>query len=442
MLRSLAKLWSIEDLRKRILYTLLLLVVFRLGVYVPTPGIDREALAAFFERSQGTLLDVFDMFSGGGLERFSVFALGIMPYISSSIIFQLLAVVVPSLEKLQKEGEFGRRKINQYTRYATLALAFFQGFGISIGLEHMVSPAGVPVVPGGGMGFRLLTAVTVATGSMFVMWIGERISERGVGNGTSLIIFAGIVAGIPSAIIRVGKLVVAGELGIGNLLLVGMIMLACIVFILFVERAERRIPIQYGRRMVGSHVHGAQLSHLPLKVNTAGVIPPIFASSLLMFPATFLQFLPPMQLEGRPWLENLMLYFAPGAFGYEVTYVMLIVFFTYFYTAVQFNPEDVADNLRKYGSFIPGVRPGKETAEYIDTILTRLTLWGALYLSVICVLPSVLAREFRVPFRFGGTGLLIVIGVALDTIAQLESQMLVRSYDTFITGVRIRGRRA
>lgn len=442
MLRGLTKLWSIEDLRKRILYTLLLLVVFRAGVYIPTPGIDREALAAFFERSRGTLLDIFDMFSGGGLERFSVFALGIMPYISASIIFQLLAVVVPTLEKLQKEGEFGRRKINQYTRYATLALAFFQGLGISIGLEHMTSPTGAPIVPEGGMGFRLLTAITVATGSMFVMWLGERISEKGVGNGTSLIIFAGIVAGIPAAIVRVGKLVTAGELGLMSLMIVGTIMLAGVVFILYMERAERRIPIQYGRRVVGSRAYGAQLSHLPLKVNTAGVIPPIFASSLLMFPATFLQFLPPIQLENRPWLETLMLNFAPGALGYEFIYVILIIFFTYFYTAVQFNPEDVAENLRKYGSFIPGVRPGKETADYIDTILTRLTLWGALYLSVICVLPSVLAKEFHVPFRFGGTGLLIVIGVALDTISQLESQMLVRSYDSFITGVKIRGRRA
>jgi preprotein translocase subunit SecY len=277
---------------------------------------------------------------------------------------------------------------------------------------------------------------------MFVMWLGERISEKGVGNGTSLIIFAGIVAGIPAAVIRLGKLVTAGELGPGSLLIVGIIMLVGVIFILFMERAERRIPIQYGRRVVGSRAYGAQLSHLPLKVNTAGVIPPIFASSLLMFPATFFQFLPPIQLEGRPWLETLMLNLTPGALGYELIYVILIIFFAYFYTAVQFNPEDVAENLRKYGSFIPGVRPGKETAEYIDTVLTRLTLWGALYLSAICVLPSILVKEFNVPFRFGGTGLLIVVGVALDTISQLESQMLVRSYDSFITGVKIRGRRA
>ncbi len=426
---------KIPELKRRILVTFLLLGVYRVGVHVPVPGIDAAALAAFFERSQGNILGLVDMFSGGALSRMSVFALGIMPYISASIILQLLTVVVPTLEKLSKEGEQGRKKITQYTRYGTVLLSLIQGFGIAVGLENMAGPGGASVVIAGGWGFRLLTVTTLTAGTAFIMWLGEQITERGIGNGISLIIFAGIVAGMPGAIVNTFKLMSAGQLHLFLVLLLVVVMVGVTFFIVWVERAHRRIPVQYAKRVVGRKVYGGQSTHLPLKVNTAGVIPPIFASSLLMFPTTIGQFI------DHPWVQTMVAWLSPGEVVHDVLYVALIFFFCYFYTAVSFNPVDVADNMKKYGGYIPGIRPGQRTAEYIDKVLSRLTFWGALYVSFICVLPTILISRFGVPFYFGGTGLLIVVGVALDTVSQIETHLITRHYEGLMGARRIRGRR-
>ncbi len=435
MADGIQNIGKIPELNRRILITILLLIVYRIGVFIPTPGIDAQALAGFFSQAKGTLLDFVVMFTGGALERFSVFALGIMPYISASIIIELLTVVVPHLEKLSKEGESGRKQIVQYTRYGTIVLSVIQGLGISIGLESMKGPAGEMVVHMPGWEFRIMTIITLTAGTAFIMWLGEQITERGIGNGISLIIFAGIVARFPTAVGHTFSLVKTGEMNFLFVILLVAMMITVIAFIIFVELGQRRIPIQYPKRMVGRKMYGGQSTHIPLKVNSAGVIPPIFASSLIIFPATAINFV------NLPWLKGIANSLNPSSILYNVLYTGLIIFFTYFYTAIQFNPNDVADNLKKYGGFVPGIRPGHNTAEYIDRILTRLTLWGAIYLALVCVLPSFLIGWWHVPFYFGGTSLLIVVGVALDTAQQIESHMLARSYEGLLKSGRLKGRR-
>ncbi len=428
--------FKIPELKKRILYTLALLVVYRIGVHVPTPGIDGIALASFFAKVEGTIFGIFNMFSGGALERLSVFALGIMPYISASIILQLLTVAIPHLEQLKKEGEQGRKKITQYTRYGTVVLSIIQGFGISVGLESMSSPGGAAVVIHPGLAFKLVTVITLTAGTAFIMWLGEQITERGIGNGISLIIFAGIVANIPSAVGNSFRLLSTGEMRIFAIVVLLVLMIIVVAFIIFVEQGQRRIPVQYAKRIVGRKMYGGQSTHLPLKINTSGVIPPIFASSIIMFPATIASFI------AVPWIQNAAAFVRPGNVVYELLFIAFIFFFCYFYTAVTFNPVDVADNMKKQGGYIPGIRPGKRTADYIDRVLTRITLGGAIYVSAVCVLPSILISKFNVPFYFGGTALLIVVGVAIDTIAQIESHMLSRHYEGFLkkSGGKTKGR--
>jgi preprotein translocase subunit SecY len=436
MIGGFQNIFKIPELKKRILATFALLMVYRIGCAVPTPGIDGDALATFFARAKGTLLGLFDMFSGGALERLSVFALGIMPYISASIILQLLTVAVPHLDRLSKEGESGRKKITQYTRYGTVILSIIQGFGISIGLESMSAPGGAPVVAYPGWSFRLMTVLTLTAGTAFIMWLGEQITERGIGNGISLIIFAGIVARMPSAVGNTFRLMKTGEMGAFLVLLMGVSMVVVVGIIIFMERGQRRIPVQYAKRIVGRRMYGGQSTHLPLKINTSGVIPPIFASSIIMFPATVANFIK------VPWMQSIAQAMTPGGLVYNLVYVGFIIFFCYFYTAVTFNPVDVADNMKKYGGYIPGIRPGKRTADYIDKVLTRITFGGALYVSAVCVLPTILIARFNVPFYFGGTALLIVVGVAIDTISQMESHMLARHYEGFMKkGGAIKGRR-
>ena len=429
MISGFQNIGKIPELKKRVLFTLFMLAVYRVGCHIPTPGIDATALAAFFSERQGSLFGLFDMFSGGALSRMSVMALGIMPYISASIILQLLTVVIPYLEKLKKEGEQGRKKITQYTRYGTVLLSIVQGFGIAVGLENMSSPGGAMVVPAGGWGFRLLTVITLTAGTAFLMWLGEQITERGIGNGISLIIFAGIVARLPLAVGNTFRLIGTGEVTPFFMVLIVALMIAVVGVIVFVERGQRRIPVQYAKRVVGRRMYGGQSTHLPLKVNTAGVIPPIFASSIIMFPATIANFLPVKEIPSLQYIVNFL---NPGHIVYNLIYVIFIFFFCYFYTAVQFNPVDVADNMKRYGGFIPGIRPGKNTAEYIDRVLTRITLSGAIYVSAVCVLPQVLIYQLNVPFYVGGTALLIVVGVAMDTTNQIESHMLTRHYEGFM----------
>jgi preprotein translocase subunit SecY len=432
---------KIPELRKRIIVSFLLLAVYRIGVHVPTPGIDGKALASFFAQHKEGMLGLMDMFSGGALQSMSVFALGIMPYISASIILQLLTVVVPYLEKLKKEGEAGRKKITQYTRYGTVILSIIQGFGISVGLEKMTGPAGSPVVIVPGWSFRLMTIITLTAGTAFLMWLGEQITERGIGNGISLIIFAGIVARLPAASVNTIRLFQTGEMGPVTIIFIVALMVAVVGGIIYMERSQRRIPVQYPKRVIGRKMYGGQSTHLPLRVNTAGVIPPIFASSILMFPLTVANFMPRNILDAYPWIETIIQSMNPGQIAYNIFYVGFIIFFCYFYTAVTFNPVDVADNMKKQGGYIPGIRPGKKTAEYIDWVLSRITFIGAIYISAVCVLPTILTYRFNIPFYFGGTALLIVVGVALDTVGQMESHLLVRHYDGFLDKGRIRGRR-
>jgi preprotein translocase subunit SecY len=426
----------IPELRRRLLFTFAMLAVYRVVVAIPTPGIDGKALAEFFDQVRDSVLGLVNLFSGGALEQFSIAALGIMPYISASIILQLMTVVVPHLERLSKEGEVGRRKITQYTRYGTVVLAIVQGLFISIGLEKLQAPGGAPVVFEPGWSFRVMTVITLASGTAFLMWLGEQISERGIGNGISMIIFAGIVASLPSAFLTTIQFVREGELSLFLLLFLLGFMVLIVGVIIFVERGQRRIPVQYAKRVVGRRMYGGQSSHLPLKINTAGVIPPIFASSLLVFPATIASFFE------NPWVQQVTQWFQPGELLYNVLFVLLIIFFSYFYTAVTFNTSDVAENMKKFGGFIPGIRPGQRTADYIDRVLSRVTLVGAIYVATVCVLPTILIRQFNVPFYFGGTALLIVVGVALDTVAQIETHMLTRSYQGFMRRGRLRGRRA
>ncbi|MDR3204314.1 MAG: preprotein translocase subunit SecY [Deltaproteobacteria bacterium] len=415
---------STKDLSKRLIYLLLILAVYRVGVHIPTPGVDTEALQQFFARFEGTLLGLFDMFSGRALSQFSIFAMGIMPYISASIIVELLTVVWPHLNRLKKEGgQEGRRKLTQYSRYLTVGLSLFQGFMLAVGLEKMSIDGSHSVVLVPGLSFRVMTMVTLAAGTCFIMWLGEQITERGIGNGISLIIFAGIVEGLPSAIGGIFSDLASDEQSVLRMAFLGVGALAVMAGVVFCERAQRRIPVHYAQRMVGRRMVSGRSTHLPLKLNPAGVIPPIFASSLIMFPATLGQFVDIPLLKDLSMRDNWL---------YNLIYVALIVFFCYFYTGVQFNPNDVAENMKKNGGFVPGIRPGQRTAEYLDRVLTRLTLWGALYVSVICLLPSFVSRYFKVNFSFGGTALLIVVGVALDTMAQIHTYVLNQHYDGFL----------
>lgn len=432
ILDSFQNIFKIAELKGRVLFTLALLAVYRIGAHVPTPGIDGERLSEVLHRSAGPLMDFFDMFSGGALSRVTIFALGIMPYISASIILQLLTVVIPHLGRLAKEGERGRKKIIQYTRYGTVIISIIQSFIIAVGIEGMQDGT---FVQNPGWSFRIMTMITLTSGTAFIMWLGEQITERGIGNGISLIIFAGIVARVPEAIIKTIIKVQTEDIDIFMLIAMMVVMVAVVGVIVFMERGQRKIPVQYAKRVVGRKVYGGQSTHLPLKVNTAGVIPPIFASSVIMFPATIAGFIK------IPWVQDIAGRLAPGTALYTLIYVMMIFFFCYFYTAIIFNPVDIADNLKKYGGFIPGIRPGQKTSEYIYKVLARITFVGAIYLSVVCVLPDIIRIYFDAPFYFGGTALLIVVGVALDTVSQIESHLVTRSYEGFLKKGKIRGRR-
>ncbi|MGH7873540.1 MAG: preprotein translocase subunit SecY [Candidatus Binatia bacterium] len=435
MLSGFQNASRVPELRRRLLFTLAMLAVYRLGVHVPTPGIDRQAMAAFFEQQKGTLFGFLNLFSGGALETFSVFSLGIMPYISASIILQLLTVVFPYLERLSKEGEAGRRKITQYTRYGTVVLSIVQGIMISVGLEGTQGPGGHSLVLNPGWSFRIMTVITLTSGTAFIMWLGEQMTERGIGNGISLIIFAGIVARLPSAVSTTLEFMRNGELGPLVALVILVLSVGVVGAIIFVERGQRRIPVQYAKRVVGRKMYGGQTQHLPLKINTANVIPPIFASSILIFPATLAQF------ANYPLVQTISGALAPGSVLHDLVYILLIIFFAFFYTAVVFNPSDVAENMKKFGGYIPGIRPGQKTAEYIERVLSRITLSGAIYLCIVSLLPTLLVRQFNVPFYFGGTALLIVVGVALDTVAQMETHLISRNYEGFMKRGRLRGRR-
>jgi preprotein translocase subunit SecY len=429
-------IFKIPELRRRVLFTLALLVVFRLGSYVPVPGIDSSALAAALQGMKGTLLGLYDMFAGGAFSRATVFALGIMPYISASIILQLLTAVIPYFEKLQKEGEEGRKKITQYTRYGTVLLSFIQGYGISIFLENMPVASASPIVPMGGLPFRLMTTVTLTAGTIFLMWLGEQISDKGIGNGISLLIFTGIIARYPNDWLRTFESMRVGSMKLFTLIILAIIMVFIIASVIVMTQAMRKIPVQYAKRVIGRRVYGGQSTHIPLRVNTAGVIPIIFAQSILMFPSSIATF-----FGKAGFLETVSRIMSPSSVVYNVLYAIIIIFFTYFYTAIVFNPNDLADNMQKYGGFIPGIRPGKKTSEYIDRVLTRVTLPGAIFLAFIAILPSVFIYKFQAPFYFGGTGLLIVVGVALDTLQQIESHLIMRHYEGFLKRGKLRGRR-
>ena len=461
MLDSLRNIFAISDLRTRVLFTLSILAVYRLGSVIPTPGVNTDALAILAEQAAGTMFGLYNMFSGGNLAQVTIFALGIMPYISASIILQLLTVVWPYLERLSKEGELGRRKITQYTRYGTLLLCGVQAFAIAFWLESQTNIAGgLPLVYEPGWGFRLLVVLTLTTGTCFIMWLGEQITERGIGNGMSLIIFAGIVVNLPAAVLNTLDQLRTGQMGLFRLLLLSIAMILVIGAVVFIERGQRRVTVQYAKRVVGRRMYGGTSTHIPLKVNTGGVIPVIFASSLLAFPATITSAMP-----NTAWAQSITENLANGMPLYYLLYMGGIIFFAYFYTAIIFNPDDVAENMRKYGGFVPGIRPGKRTAEYIDTILTRITLVGAIYLATVAVLPDLMIVGFRVAaipfigdsldavtprwitdglnvtFYFGGTSLLIIVGVSMDTVQQVESQLIMRHYDGFMRKTRIRGRR-
>ena len=435
MIASIQNIFNIPELRRRIFFTLGMLAVYRVGCHIPTPGIDSQVLAQFFAGTEGTLLGLVSAFTGGALVRMTIFALGIMPYISASIILQLLTVVFEPVQRLSKEGEQGRKTITRWTRYGTVVLSVIQGAGIAIGLQTMRGPAGEPVVTHPGIAFILLTIITLTAGTAFIMWIGEQITERGIGNGISLIIFAGIVSNMPSAIVNSLRLVKTGAMGPMVLLLIVAAMVVVVWAIIFMERAQRRIPIHHAKRVVGMKTYGGQSSHLPLKLNMAGVIPPIFASSIIMFPATI------ASLVDIPWVRTVAGMMTPSNWLYNVLFVAFIIFFCYFYTAVTFNPIDVAENVKRQGGYVPGIRPGSETADYLDVVLGRLTFAGAIYISAVCVLPTILISKFNVPFYFGGTSLLIVVGVGLDTAAQIEAHLISRSYEGFMKGASIKGRR-
>jgi len=448
MLQSFANLFKIPDLKKKLLFTLGIIVIYRVGAYVPTPGIDGAKLAQFFDniaRTQGgTLFGIMNMFAGGAMSRLTIFALGIMPYISASIILQLLTAVIPSLEKLAKEGEAGHKKIVQYTRYGTVILAVIQSFFISLWLENPARFQGLQIVQNPGWPFRILTVITLTSGTAFIMWLGEQIQERGIGNGISLIITVGIVSRLPTAVIQLISLVKPsmaqrGQLEPFTLVLMACMLVAVVVAVVIITQGQRKIPIQYAKRIVGRKVYGGQSTYIPLRVNQAGVIPIIFAQSLILFPATIAALVP------NPLVQRVAASLNRGDWVYNVIYSLLIIFFCYFYTAITFNPVDVADNMKKYGGFVPGIRPGRQTAEHLDFIMTRITLPGALFLALIAILPSIISSSLKVPYLiasfFGGTGLLIIVGVMLDTMRQIESQLLMRHYEGFMKHGKVRGRR-
>ncbi|MFH1690739.1 MAG: preprotein translocase subunit SecY [Candidatus Eisenbacteria bacterium] len=436
MFQSLQSIFKIPELKRRVLYTLGALIVYRVGGHVPSAGINGEALATYFKQQQGSLLGLYDMFVGGAFSQATIFALGIMPYISASIILQLFTAVIPYFEKLQKMGEEGRKKITQYTRYGTVLLALVQSYAASMYLLSLPAIEGNPIVPVPGVSFVLLTMLTMTTGTIFVMWLGEQISEKGIGNGISLIIFIGIVARYPNDWLNTFRAIRIGSLNIfGAAVLIAM-MVFIVAAVVLMQQAQRRIPVQYAKRVVGRKVYGGQSTHIPLRLNTAGVIPVIFAQAIIMFPGTLASF-----FRGNIFMENMASWLQPGAPLYTTLYVIIIVFFAYFYTAIIFNPVDLADNMKKYGGFVPGKRPGKKTAEYIDSVLTRITLPGSLFLAFIAVLPFFMQQKLNAPFTFGGTGLLIVVGVGLDTLQQIESHLLMRHYDGFMKKGKLRGRR-
>ncbi len=436
MFTKIQEIFSIPELKRRVLFTLGLLVVYRVGSHITTPGVDASVLTEFFARQRGTILGLYDLFAGGNLEKATIFALGIMPYISSSIILQLFQAVIPYFEKLAKEGDEGRKKITQYTRYGTVVLSMVQAFGIAMFLESMHGPSGASAVMFPGWGFRLLTMLTLTAGTIFIMWLGEQITERGIGNGMSLIITIGIVARYPIDTLNTIRAVQLGQMTPFKLAILLLVMVVVTAGVIFVTQGQRRIPVQYAKRVVGRRVYGGQASHIPLSVTIAGVIPIIFAQSLIMFPGTIAALVPNVTI-----LQTISLWLSPGHAVFITLYTLIIIFFSYFYTAIVLNPVDLADNMKKSGGFIPGIRPGKRTAEYIDRILTRITLPGAFFLAFIAVLPDVLIRQFNVPFYFGGTGLLIVVGVMLDTLRQIESHLLMRHYEGFVKHGRLRGRR-
>jgi preprotein translocase subunit SecY len=426
-----------EELKKRLWFTLGALIVYRLGTYIPLPGIDPHAMAQIFAQQAGGILGMFNMFAGGALERMSIFALGILPYISASIIMQLMTAVSPTIEQLKKEGESGRKKINQYSRYLTVLLASVQGYGLAVGLEAMSGPAGSAVLDPGWY-FRITTVITIVGGTLFLMWLGEQITARGIGNGISLIIFTGIIAQLPSALASTLELGRTGALSTGIIILLLLMSVGVITFIVFMERGQRRILVQYPKRQQGSRMFGGESSHLPLKINVSGVIPPIFASSLLLLPATMASF---GGAGGPEWLAMVSAWLGRGQPLFLLLFVGLIIFFAFFYTAIVFNPQDTAENLRKHGGFIPGIRPGQRTAEYLDYVLTRLTTVGSLYLAAVCILPELLISQYAVPFYFGGTSLLIVVSVTMDTTAQIQSHLIAHQYEGLIRKSRLRGAR-
>jgi preprotein translocase subunit SecY len=459
MLNSIKNIFGIPDLRKRVIFTLIILAVYRIGAQIPNPGISASALAEFWESQKGTIFGFIDLFSGRNMSRMTIFALGIMPYISSSIILQLLQVVWPYLERLSKEGEMGRKKITQYTRYGTILICLVQGYGISLFLQSVKAPGGAAVVPNPGLPFQLLTILTLTTGTVFIMWLGEQISERGIGNGISLIIFAGIVVDLPRGAAGLVSKLRTGDMDPMRIIFLVVLLVVVFAFIVFVERGQRRIPVSYAKRVVGRKIYGGQATHLPLRVNTGGVIPIIFAASIITIPATI------AQMIKVPFIQRISQQFGMGMPMYSLFYIAAIIFFTYFYVSIIFNPNDVSDNLRKYGGFIPGIRPGKNTSDFIDGVLSRLTLVGAVYLALVAVLPEFMITGLKVQtipligefldnnlpnwftqgmgidFYFGGTSILIVVGVAMDTMQQIEAQLVMRHYDGFMRRGRVKGRR-
>ena len=436
MTGTLAGMGQLTELRHRLLFVLGALLVFRIGTFIPVPGINPAAIAVLFDQQQGTILDMFNMFSGGALERASLFALGIMPYISASIIVQLMTAVIPTLEQLKKEGEQGRRKITQYTRYGTVVLASFQAVGIAIALQSQQA-GGMPIATHTGFGFILTAAISLVTGTMFLMWLGEQITERGLGNGISLIIFAGIVAGLPSAIGGTLELVRTGEMNAITVLTLFILAILVTAFVVFVERGQRRITVNYAKRQQGRKMFAAQSSHLPLKLNMAGVIPPIFASSIILFPSTMGQWIG--TTENMRWLQDIVAKLSPGEPVYVIVYAMAIIFFCFFYTALVFNSKETADNLKRSGAFIPGYRPGEQTATYIDNVMSRLTLAGALYITSVCLLPEFLIVGWNVPFYFGGTSLLIIVVVVMDFMAQVQAHMMSHQYEGLMRKANLKG---
>ncbi len=436
MLKSMFNVFKVPDLKKKVLFTIGILVVYRLGGHIPAPGIDGAALGQFFSSQGNTLFGMLDLFVGGNLRKATIFALGIMPYITASIVMQLLGGVIPYFEKLKKQGAEGQKKITQYTRYGTVLIAAFNAFGITFFLESITTSSGAAIVPHPGFMFKFITIITFVTGTIFVMWLGEQINDKGIGNGISLIIFIGIVARYPGGFINMGNMIINGTMSLILAIFIVVLMVFVTAGVILITEANRKIPVQYAKRVIGRKIYGGQSTHIPLKVNSAGVIPIIFAQSVLMFPKTITTFFP-----NSDFMQTVSTWLSPGAFLYTTLYVLMIVFFAYFYTAIVLNPVEMAENMKKYGGFIPGRKPGKKTAEYINSVITRITLPGAICFAMIAVMPTFLIKYAKLPFYFGGTGLIIIVGVALDTLKQIESQLVMRHYDGFMKKGKLRGRR-